>query len=184
MRLFERAIRRAGLPVAMSEGYNPHPRLSLPVPLSTGMAGANEVLDVQFSRWMRPDEALSALQEQMPEGIGLNSVESTSPNPNRQPNELSYRVPLPAGHCVRPEQLDRLLQQDEAIVLRRRKKGNKEVEVRQFIRALRLQDDAVLMLLDYNQRGTARPEEVMEALGCEEGTDFLLGRIIRTNVSL
>ena len=168
----------------MSEGYNPHPRMSLPVPLSVGMTGLNEVFDVQFSRWMRPDEAMSALQEQMPEGIELSSVESTSTNPNRQPNELSYRVPLLPGHMLRDKQVSQLLERDEVIVLRRRKKGNKEVEVRQFIRALRLHEDAVLMLLDFNQRGTARPEEVMEVLGCEEGTDYLLGRIIRTNVNL
>jgi radical SAM-linked protein len=168
----------------MSEGYNPHPRLSLPVPLSTGMAGLNEVLDVQFSRWMRPDKALSALQEQMPEGIELSSVESTSPNPNRQPNELSYRVPLLPGHGVGQQQVSQLLGRDEFIVRRRRKKGTKEVEVRQFVLALRLRDEAVQMLLDYNQRGTARPEEVMEGLGAEDGTDYRLGQIIRTNVNL
>ena len=52
------------------------------------------------------------------------------------------------------------------------------------VRPKRLVDDAVCMLLAYTEKGTARPEEVMEALGCREGVDYLLGLMVRTNVSL
>lgn len=184
MRLFERALRRAQLPVALSQGFNPHARISLPMPLSVGIAGLNEVLDVRFSEWIRPEEAVGRLQEQLPEGIGLESAEITAPNPNRQPSELSYRVPLLPGHTVSKAQIAALLERARIPVTRMRKDKPKEVEIRQFVKVLRLLENAVHMLLGYNEHGTARPEEVMEALGCREGADYLLAQIVRTNVSL
>ena len=56
MRLFERALRRAQLPVATSEGFHPRPRISLPMPLSVGFTGHSEVADVGLREWMRPEE--------------------------------------------------------------------------------------------------------------------------------
>lgn len=184
MRLFERALRRAALPLAMSQGYNPHPRLSLPMPLSVGMAGANEVADFGLRQWVRPAEAGERLQAELPAGIRISSIQSTRPNPGRRPSELSYRVPLLPGHCLSQEAIDRFLGLEEAVVRRPGKNGFKEVEVRQFVKAVRLMGDSVALLLAYSDRGTARPEEVMESLGCHEGRDFLLGDIIRTNVKL
>ena len=184
MRLFERALKRAALPVAMSEGFNPRPRLSLPMPLSVGMAGLNEVADVRLEGWIRPEEVRSRLQAELPEGIGINFVETIPSNANRQPREIAYRIPLLPGHGLTGAKIDELLQREEYVVQRRGKERSKKVEIRRFIKAVRLSEDAVLLLLAYGAEGTARPDEVMEALGCREGADFLKGETIRTNVNL
>jgi radical SAM-linked protein len=184
MRLFERALRRAGLPVAMSEGHNPRPRLSLPMPLSVGLAGRNEVADVGLCEWMRPDEFAARLAAELPEGLWIGSVELTRPHPDRRPTEAAYLVPLLPGHRLTPERIHRFMAEDEAVVERSRKGKTKQVNVRQFVQALRLEDDALHVLLSQTQAGTARPEEVMQALGCREGEDFALGQIERTHVGL
>jgi len=46
MKVFERAIRRANISIAMSKGFNPHPKLSLPLALSVGIVSKDEVLEV------------------------------------------------------------------------------------------------------------------------------------------
>ncbi len=186
MRLFERALRRADLPVAASEGHNPRPRLSFPMALSVGHTGLNEVADVGLSEWVRPEEFRGRLQAQLPPGLKVNAAQATQINPRRQPTELSYRVPLCDGHSLTAQAVDELLSKDEAVVTRVRKDQVRQLDVRQYVKALRFDGECVEMLLSYTQEGTAKPEEVMEALGCREGTDYRQGRIERTyvNVSL
>ena len=58
------------------------------------------------------------------------------------------------------------------------------MEVRQFIKAIRLGGDSLEMLIRYTREGTAKPEEVLEALGCRPGVDYEKSAIERTNVSL
>ncbi|MHC4480588.1 MAG: TIGR03936 family radical SAM-associated protein [Planctomycetota bacterium] len=184
MRLFERALRRADLPVALSQGHNPRPRFSFPMALSVGLCGRNEVADVGLSRWMRPGEFRTCLEAELPEGIGIVSVEITRTNPDRQPTELAYLVPLLPGHSLICGAVRDFLARQEATVERERKSGVKQVEVRQFVKALRHEGDSLRMLLRYTDRGTARPQEVMAALGCREGVDYLQGQIERTHVNL
>lgn len=184
MRLFERALRRAYLPVAMSEGYNPRPRLSFPAALALGLAGHNEVADVGLHEWMRPDELKGRLQAELPEGIGIASVEVTPTKPNRQPKELAYRIPLLEGHSLSAARIEGLLASEAAVVKRTRKDEVKQVDVRPFVKALRLDGGALQMLLRYTERGTAKPEEVLEALGCREDLDYVKSRIERTHVNL
>ncbi len=184
MRVFERALRRAALPVAMSEGHNPRPRISIPAPLSVSFQGSNEVADVGLHQWMKPQEFGDRLQAQLPGGVAINSVEVTATHPDRQPGALSYRIPLLPGHGLTDARIEALLARPEVLVERRRKKGVKQVEVRRFVQALRLDGDELLMLLACSVEGTARPEEVLEAMGCREGVDYLLGDIERMHVSL
>jgi radical SAM-linked protein len=158
--------------------------MSLPAALSVGYTGLNEVADVGLCHWVRPDEFCTRLQAELPEGVRILTARVTSPHPSRQPVELSYRVPLLAEHGLTPRRVDDLLARDEVTVIRRRKDESREIEIRPFIKALRFEDGAVLMLLGCSNRGTARPEEVMESLGAREGVDYLQSAIERTHVRL
>jgi radical SAM-linked protein len=184
MRVFERALRRAGLPVAMSEGYHPRPKLSLPAPLAVGYAGHNEVADFALSEWTRPAQFLTRLQSECPDGLTLLSAETTAIHPNRQPAELSYVVPLLPGHPLTAERIGLLLSEPSAFVTRQRGREERRVDVRRFIKALRIEGGSLLMLIACLPEGTARPGEVMEALGCREGEHYLKGSIERVNVNL
>lgn len=184
MRLFERALRRAELPFATSEGHNPRPRLSFPMALSVGHTGLNEVADIGLEEWMRPEEMRARLQAELPEGIGITSAQVVPINPNREPRELAYRVPLLASHTLTEQKVQALLDSERAVVTRVRKRSVREVEVRQFIKALRLVDDTLEMLIRYTSEGTAKPEEILETLGCRPDVDYLKSAIERINVSL
>jgi hypothetical protein len=133
---------------------------------------------------MAPEEVRRRLAGQLPEGLEIRAVEATGPHPRRQPRELSYRVPLLSGHPVDRERIAELMARERVEVERPRKDTVKQVEIRQFIGALRLKEGALLMLLRYTEAGTARPEEVLEALGCREGVHYRYGQIERVHVSL
>jgi len=184
MRVFERALRRARLPLAMSEGFNPRPRMSFPAALSVGQAGLNEVADVGLSRWLPPQQFRARFQCELPEGVRVLSAETTGPNPSRRPGEVSYRVPLLPGHGLSEQRVHELLARDHAVVSRSRKGGDKQIDVRSYLKALRYEGGALRMLISWGEDGTARAEEVLEALGCEEGVDYLQGAIERTHVNL
>lgn len=184
MRVFERALRRAELPFAASEGYNPRPRLSFPIPLSVGHTGHSEVVDVGLREWIRPDKVRHQLQAELPEGIGIVSVEIMRLNPNRRPRELAYRIPLLPSHSLAHEEVRSVLESESVLVQRVRHGKAKSVEVRRFIKAIRLDGGSVRMLLRFTDEGTARPEEVMHALGCRPGLDYRKSAIERTNVNL
>jgi len=184
MRVFERALRRACIPVAMSEGYNPHPRLSFPMALGVSMAGLSEVVDVALAEWMRPGELSARLQAELPEGIDVRSAEFISRHANRQPVELSYRVPLLPEHSVSDQKLADLLALDSLVISRQRKGRSYEVDIRPFVKALRLDNESLLILLRYTEHGTARPQEVLQALSCQEEVDYLASAIERTHVRL
>jgi len=73
--LFQRAIKRAKLPVAYSEGFNPHQLLSFAAPLPLGMAGYAEVLEVFLMREVPAVEIADSLNSQLPLGLEVNDVQ-------------------------------------------------------------------------------------------------------------
>ncbi len=76
MRLFMRAIRRANLPIKMTDGFNPHPKISLKLALKLGVESDNEEAPFVLREPISPDEFKQRLQEQLPEGIYIREVHS------------------------------------------------------------------------------------------------------------
>ncbi|MDP2931837.1 MAG: TIGR03936 family radical SAM-associated protein [Chloroflexota bacterium] len=80
MRLWLRAFNRAELPLAYSEGFNPHPRLSLAVPLPIGVTSEAELMDIYCARWVSPHSFTSAVDRQLPPGVSILQVFAVAPN--------------------------------------------------------------------------------------------------------
>ena len=74
MRLWERALRRAGIELAYSEGFSPHPRISLAVPLAVGVTSETELMDVFVTRMVSPHWFTAAVSRQLPPGIDIIGV--------------------------------------------------------------------------------------------------------------
>jgi len=74
MRLFGRAARRAGVPVALTEGYNPHPRISIQPALKLGKESDSLEAAFRLSGWMAPEDMRCRLQGSLPEGIELKKI--------------------------------------------------------------------------------------------------------------
>lgn len=74
VRLWERATRRAGIPLAYSEGFTPHPRLAVTAPLPLGVIGEAEMMDVYLTRYVPPQAFVQAMKRQLPPGIEIVEV--------------------------------------------------------------------------------------------------------------
>lgn len=74
MKAFERAIRRAGLPIAYSQGFNPHPQMVFGLPLPVGVTSGGEYADFELVRQMDPEEFMSVLNGSLPEGIRVTAA--------------------------------------------------------------------------------------------------------------
>jgi radical SAM-linked protein len=168
----------------MSQGYNPRPRLSFPLALEVGVSGEDEVLDLQLTEWIHPEELETRLGRALPEGVGIRRIRSVAGTERCQARLIGYRVRLHAGHRVEPATVESLLERDSLSVERKRKGRVVRKDIRRFIRGLRLSGDDLEMLFEMTESGTARPEEVLAALGCRHGRDYRISEIVRTRVSL
>lgn len=74
MRLFMRAMRRAELPLKMTEGFSPHPKLSIKRALKLGVESDNEEARIDLNQPVAPQEFSARLQAQLPEGIQIKNV--------------------------------------------------------------------------------------------------------------
>lgn len=74
IRLFGRAMRRAGLPIALTEGYNPHPKFKLKKALKLGVSSLSEEAEVVLKKEVKPGEVCERLQKELPEGISINEI--------------------------------------------------------------------------------------------------------------
>lgn len=75
MRLFMRAMRRAGLPIKMSEGFSPHPKLSIKRALKLGLESESEEASIVLRGWISPEDFKEKLQKELPEGIEIKDVQ-------------------------------------------------------------------------------------------------------------
>jgi radical SAM-linked protein len=100
MRFWERALRRGGLSVAYSEGFSPHPKLSLGAPLPVGTTGEAELMDVVLAQPVEPEEFLRRVRPQLPPGVAVSDAReapASLPSIQSQLRAAEYRVVLPEG---------------------------------------------------------------------------------------
>lgn len=71
MRAFQRAVRRAGLPISYSQGFNPHMKISWGQALKVGATSDSEFAELQFEGWINPKEARQRLNHTLPRGLEI-----------------------------------------------------------------------------------------------------------------
>src|SRR4030065_264038 len=175
MRLWERAIRRAGLPLTYSEGFTPHPQIALAAPLSVGITSQAELMDVILSRWLPPQTFIAQIGEQLPHGIELLEVwpvGSKTPSLQSQVRFVEYRVEVETERESQEVELalKSLLSAKELPWHHLRDTGARYYDLRVLVDDLWLIDcrDSLCVLgmrLRCDEKGTGRPEQVAKALG-------------------
>ena len=178
MRLWERALRRAGIPMAYSEGFSPHPRISLAAPLPIGVTSEAELMDVVTDRAVSPYFFVQNTKRQLPAGIELFEVLQiplTAPSLQAQAQFIDYRVSVRSDKNVDEVQraITTLLQAEKLPWHHMRDTGPKHYDLRPLIEDLWLLDwkERVFTLgmrLRCDSHGTGRPEQVTAALGLTE----------------
>jgi len=184
MRLFERALRRTGLPLRMSEGFNPRPCISFPLALAVAITGRQEVMEFELDRWVPVAQAEGSLRRQLAAGITLKQVLPGNPHHKAQVEEIGYQVRLPAGSGLTSAAVGVLLEKEHLVVSRQRKGREKQVDIRPSILELSIRGGTLYMRLAVTEAGTTRPEEVLALLGLDPSELPVPLRMARSLVKL
>lgn len=183
MATLEYAVRRANLPVSLSEGFNPRPRLSAASPLSLGYVGEAEILEIVLRERVESQKLLERLQVALPEGITLVSAGEQPPATKPAASRLesaTYRIELDAPAPDLSRRIGALLSRDSVVVEDERDGKVRTRDVRPLILSLEEIDQRRLRVtLRFDPAGSIRPEQVLGLLGISpDGATFVRERIV------
>jgi len=183
LRLWHRALNRAGIPIAYSEGFSPHPRMSLAAPLALGVTGESELMDIFLDKWSSPHTFTSAMERQLPRGIKIEQVFNialTMPSLQSQVRSAEFKV----GIETEKEQaeiesaVNALLDKESIPWQHQRDTGTRRYDLRTLVEDVFLADWRkgycnIMMRLRCDSSGSGRPEQVAAALGFEKYPDVI-----------
>jgi len=180
MKALSRALRRAQVPMAYSQGYNPQPKLSFALALPVGVEGWQELADIELNVAMPPEELVARVNRHMAPELRLLrawEVPVTVPSLTSSVREAVYQVSLPLNGSApeirarlnSPSVCDEWLSRPSIPVSVQRKDKPVEVDVRPQIRELlALQEDGGALRwglrLITGQGGSVRPQAIMAYL--------------------
>ena len=175
VRLWQRALHRAGIPIAYSEGFSPHPRISLAAPLPVGVTSEAELMDILSSKQVSPHWFTAAVSRQLPHGIEILQVYQvalTMPSLQAQVRYAEYKVEVPTEKGQRDIEsaLNDLLSVEQLPWQHQRDTGTRSYDLRALIDGLWLiachrPYCTIGMKLRCDNSGSGRPEQVASALG-------------------
>jgi radical SAM-linked protein len=174
-RAFERALRRANVPMAYSAGFTPHPKVSYVGAAPTGVASEAEYLEIGLAERVDLDRLRSALDEALPEGLDV--VETVEAGPGSLPERMHashWRIELPdIPAAAAQDAVSAFLAREEVVVERLTKEGRRQLDTRgAVLRADVLRaaapgdtaDHAILDLVVRQVTPAVRPDDVLAAL--------------------
>ncbi len=186
MRCLERMARRAELPLAQSQGFNPRPKIAFTLALALGIEGHHEVVEMELLEPLEPSEVLRRLASVSPPGLDWLDAEAPGPGRAAQAEAVRYALAVPADRREDARAaLAEFLARDRWPYTRHRPDRTVEIDLRPFLLEANLEEpDGILRFrLKMSPGGSARPEEVIDALGLRD----LLGQgavLARTEVEL
>ncbi len=183
LRSFERALVRAGLPVRFTEGFNPHARLSIPLPRPVGVASSQEALVVEFDEPIDGENAAAQLNETTPSGIEMVKGRKLRTDERLRPALACYRLELSDGAEETMQSRIQEILQSKVINIQRRdpKNGTQRlIDIRPSIVDLRINGRGIDFVLSSTNKGTARPAEIAALLGFDPRA--INHRICRTEI--
>ncbi len=175
IRLWLRAMRRAGIPLEYTDGFSPHPRISLAVPLSVGVTADNELMDISITKVVSPHWFVETVNRQLPDGLKVLEATPISPNvPSLQSQVRFTQYQVTMKTDKNEEELktatDQLLSLESLPWHHERDTGRKSYDLRGLIDDIWLVEmktsSCLLgMRLRCDEGGSGRPEQVTLALG-------------------
>ncbi len=187
MRVFQRACVRAGVKLIHSQGYNPHPRMSLVLPRSVGVESDDEVLCLWLdnNRDGFAAESLKAnLSKELPEEIEIVSVQKSESKKVPQASCVKYVMKVRGERVDEDvsERVEQLLRCKEILVERRisTESRRKRIDVRPYLRSISINGDDIMVEAKVSPAGTIRVDEILSVLGL--GVEDLAGPVRRASI--
>lgn len=156
MRTIQRVIRRAGLPVDYSKGFNPHMSLSIAQPLSVGVYSEGEYMDVVLKEEVDPKEIVDRLNKSTASGVrflsavGIEVIENVKKLPQAMAliDAARYTIKMHYTDTSNFEdEMKNLLSREDWVMTKRSKKGAREVDIKPLVHELKywIKDNEVIL---------------------------------------
>jgi len=172
---WERIFRRAGLPLAYTQGFNRHPRFQIAAALPVGVTGEAELLDVWLDERLEPDDVLRRLEPELPPGFRVSTVGEVAlrgPALQSTMRAATYRAVVET-----PEPVEGLRTRVQSLLgaptlpRQRQQKGKlRSYDLRPLIHDVAVErggngECVLVMHLAASPEGAGRPDEVLDVLG-------------------
>ena len=168
MRYFQKAIRIAGIDIAYSTGFSPHQIMSFASPLSVGHESCGEYFDVELNSITDTEDIKMRLNQTMAEGIQILQVavlDETEGNAMASVAAADYLISFRDSVSLPDdwkEKLTAFYEKDKIPVIKKTKKGEREIDLKETIYQLEIREDQVYMLLDAGSGSNMKPGFVLE----------------------
>ena len=193
VKFFGRAMRRANVPIAYSQGFNPHPIMSFATALGIGVASDAEYMDIQLDREIEAELFVKTVNDTLPKGLRILACKYIDKSEKSLMSIVArsvYAIEIELGKIMSKEniekEIDGFLKQDEIIYRKERKKKNKgkrykkiiEVDIRQSmcnIEVLSIAGKKVIikMILAAGSENNLKPEVVITKLNEMTGVSIV-----------
>lgn len=186
IRVFERACRRANIPVRYSEGFNPHPKFSFTPPLALGYTSESEYVDIEVKGELNLD-TITDLNNSLPDGLKIINFKEVKPSTTSL-NELiqfaEYEIDLPDSKLDEIEfekSLESFLTKEEIVVHRKTKGKIRPINIRPFVRSISRVENKLQIETKTIEQRTVRINEILEKLFQNKKKEELPVRVHRKN---
>lgn len=174
MRTLHRALRRAGIPISYSKGFNPHASISVAAPLSLGLASTAEYADIELDEFIDWSTIKEKLNKVLPEGIKiLSALNITQKMPSSMGSVEGAQYIIKLQHNMKEQEIDNIIHEIMSSVEiyknKRTKSGEKLVDIRPLIEDIKIlsynnQQVEIECLLFTGSKGSLGPDMISELL--------------------
>ena len=187
-RSVQRGLRRSGLPVAYSNGFNPHILITFASALSTGACGKREIMDVTMAEEVSPEEFLEKMNRAMPPEMRLSEARALD---QKHPALMASLQAANYDLLIRDAELAEklaaaipaMMARETVTAMRKTKTALKECDIKPLIYDLKAEGQHILATLTLTEREACKPGMLIEALSREAGIDGEI-RVLITRTAL
>ncbi|HIS03978.1 MAG TPA: DUF2344 domain-containing protein [Candidatus Pullichristensenella avicola] len=182
-RFFQRALNRTGLPIAFSQGFNPHPVMSFASALAMGWTSEYEVLDVKLSAPMGRGRVEEAMRQALPEDLpvlGARMVDDRFPAAMALVRCADYRItPEGEGAPAILAAAEAFCAAKHVMGVRKTKSGEREIDMRPLALSLEAREGSLYARLMLTERDTLKPDVLLAGLAGLAGVEAPRSRVHR-----
>lgn len=192
VRSFERALRRAKLPVAYSKGFSPRPKISFSIALPVGTTSEGEYADIEFSEDITAKVVLNRLNNTLPEGISI--IKARLLNDGRDVklsrlNRALYEVHIKKEGIsleLLKDNISRLMNSGEITIIKKTKSRKRKINIIPLIDNIKLKEEELIfkifMVLSVGQQGTLAPAIIIDLLEKMLDKEIIIDKIHRIDL--
>lgn len=167
MRTFQKLFMRSGIPVAYSEGFNPHQIFSFATALAVGVSSEGEYIDLRLKEEVPVEVLIQVINAHAPRGIEMTDgvvLQAKEPKAMAALAAGRYMIRM-NGTKVTQAMVDALMNSEEIMVQKKNKKGKiKDLDLKSGIYELKVEDDTIEMLIATGSAFNIKPELLLQKL--------------------